>query len=118
MKSRYRPILFLLLFLIIAAGIAAFVFRQPLSEYLSSQAAIEEATLPGRLTGVSAADALDVSLLSDPAFIKLKSQLVSFDFDNTCRRRANLPAGASSTALANCVVGNTSPFVGPEDNKN
>jgi len=119
MRSRYRAILFLILFLIIAAGIAAFVFRQPLASYLSDQTELEEPIISSQPSGLSASEALDVSLFNAPAFTSLKSQLVNFDFENICRRRAGQalqPAGATSSAVSDCVVGNSLPFVRPADN--
>ncbi|MFA5000443.1 MAG: hypothetical protein WC545_03735 [Patescibacteria group bacterium] len=104
MKKSYRAILYLLVLVMIVAGILLFVYRDRLLDFLQEQADLAAPAVAPLAFSVSV-DALDTSALDSPQFTALTNNVIDFDFDNICYRPAAV--GAVITPLTPSVPGET-----------
>lgn len=130
MKKGYQAILIILILLIIAGGLALFLWRDQALNFLNVKAGVADLELTGKTIAASK-DTLDTSILSVPKFVALKNNVNNFDFDSICKKPTGkvttvvgiaLAAAATSTEEAatstsvkqkNCVLGNNIPFPVP-----
>lgn len=128
MKNYFRLTLYILVSIIIAAGLLLFIFHTFVFSWLEGSSNLT-VNIPGPIATSSSASSLDLSLLQSPRFTALKNNVVNFDFDNICWRPnttvvAQQPIAktadsgatsteATSTAPVRCVQGNNVPFAVP-----
>jgi len=119
MKSGYRYILYIVVILIIASGLALFFLRNQLVVFLSDQAGVKKLDASAKIATSSIKNALDTEIFKAPKFVALKNNVVNFDFDSICKTAvgeiettATTTEGevATSTQTLNCVIGNDVPF--------
>ncbi len=116
MKNYYRVMLYIVIILIILGGLALFLFRQVLTESLSSQINPEQLVSPAKVTNPNP-NVLNIDILKTAKFVALKNNVINFDFDNLCGRASNEAAvvtivSGTSTAPtpSKCSLGNNFPF--------
>lgn len=83
MKDSYRIILYILIMLLILAGILLFFFRVSLLGFLQEKANLSALEI-SPVTVATSSDALDLSVLRSARFTGLVNNVISFDFDNVC----------------------------------
>lgn len=123
MKKGYQAIVYIVIILILLAGLALFLWRDNILDYINTNTGVAslESTIK---TQATSNDTLDTGILSDARFTALKNNVVKFDFDSICK----VPAGgktvvasttdstATSTATSTvvqstgCLLGNSIPF--------
>ncbi len=119
MKSGYRYILYIVIILIIASGLALFFWRNQLVVLLGDQAGVKKIDTSAKIATSSIKNALDTEIFKAPKFVALKNNVVNFDFDLICKTAvgeietvATTSEGeiATSTNTLNCTLGNGVPF--------
>jgi len=114
MKNHYRPALYILVSLIIAVGLAAFLFRQKIQQTLHQQVEIPART-PLENIKPTAKEATDLEFLKSANFINLKDNQLKFNFNDICGRDSQETATASDETATNtkkCLLGNSRPLIG------
>lgn len=115
MKGANRYIIYIIIILILAGGLALFLLQDEAITFLNEKTKVPIAELPTKVASSSIKDALDIGLLTAPKFISLKNNVVKFDFDNICQTPvgrtltvATTSEGelATSSQIINCSLGN------------
>lgn len=119
MRSGYRFILYIFIFLLIIAGGALYFMRSEVAQFLSTNAGIAQTEINKIAIATTSRDTLDVSVFKSAKFLSLKNNITKFDFDAVCK----VPVGridtvattsdgtlATSTQIISCIVGNNIPF--------
>jgi len=96
--NTYRKILYLLIIILIALGIALFLGRTQLLEYLRQQSNIDQLVNEKVLVTPGAKEALDTDILKSAKFKILKNNVLKFDFNNICYRPDTKTSGSASVA--------------------
>jgi len=114
MKNSYRLVLYLVVGLIILIGLLAFLFRQAIQDTLHGQ--IDQPIRPSiEEIKPTAKEVVDLEILKSANFLKLKNNIIYFNFLDICgRAAAQLTASSSGPAPrpARCLLGNSNPIIG------
>jgi hypothetical protein len=122
MKSGYRYILYIVIVILIASGLALLFMRNTALDFLNQNAGISEPDLVIKNVIPATKDTLDSSLLNSANFTALKNNVTKFDFNTICGTvvgqivaTSTSATGVVSTTTENvsCVKGNGLPFVIP-----
>jgi len=119
MRSGFRFILYIFIFLLIIAGGALYFMRSEAANFLSDNAGIAKTEINNKAMATTSRDALDVSIFKSAKFLSLKNNITKFDFEAICKvpvgridTVATTSEGAlsTSTKIISCIVGNNIPF--------
>ncbi|MFA5131438.1 MAG: hypothetical protein WC467_03350 [Patescibacteria group bacterium] len=119
MKKAHHSILYIVIFLLVAGGVALYLWRNEALVFMSDTTGLSQAASTPKVTAAPSNNALDMTIFTAPKFLSLKNNVVKFDFDNICKT----PVGrvesvatssngtlATTTSIINCIVGNNLPF--------
>lgn len=102
MRSKHALVLYILIILLLIAGLLLLFLRQPFIDYFRVQTGIAAIEVPVRQSP-PAQDLLDTAILSSDKLSSLKDNVKVFSLDDVC--------GDSVNAVKPCSVGNVNPFL-------
>lgn len=115
MSSKRNSSIYLLVGLLIIAGILIFAFKNNLLSYLSMQVFGANENNQEIPLEASASSIINVDILENQKFKDLSDHVLYFDFNYVGRAviNKNAPAGAKAPSWAPVYLGNSNPFFVP-----
>ncbi len=127
MKKNSPIILYIIIILVVLAGLSLFIFKDSILGVLRQQTGVDSAAkvsdISATVVTVASSSALDTSILKLPRFTALVNQVTNFNFDNICWRpdvvtskpislkdADKMATSTAETVAAGCVQGNSLPF--------
>lgn len=113
MSSSRNASLYIFLSLMLLAGIAIFLFKQPLLSYLSGRVFGTNNVSFSEKSPSPSATAFNLKVLDNPDFQKLQDEVLYFDF-NRVGKPVPQKSGLSIPDWKPVYLGNANPFFVPE----
>ena len=117
MKNNFKILLLFLISAILLSALLLFVYRQKAFSYLSDKTGIAATDLKSGDGEITVSETLDLSIFESPLLASLSNNVISFDFDNICRRPAAINRAVNKTTSSSeevfspsCALGNGLPF--------